>query len=136
MKNSFKFILSILTVVLVLSGCNKYEEGPGLSLLTKKARITGLWEAESKTTKAGKVTFYSDKITLKINKDDSFLRQNHTLKTTEKGTWTFTSEKESIVLTYKKNGNVYVEELEIVRLKNNEFWYRNSGGDQINYKSE
>lgn len=135
MKNSFKFILSILAVAFVLSGCKKYEEGPGLSLLTKKSRITGLWEVESITTKAGVTKFYSGENTLKINKDDSFLRKN-VGDALEEGTWVFTSNKESIVLTYTKNGNPYVEELEIVRLKNNEFWVRNSGGDQINYVTE
>ncbi|WP_107038560.1 hypothetical protein [Brumimicrobium mesophilum] len=136
MKNSFKIILSVLTLAFVLGGCGKYEQGPAFSLLTKKARITGLWVAESLTTPSGDVTFYDEKHTLKINKDDSFLRQNLVTDELEEGTWTFTSEKESIILTYKKSGNPYVEELEIVKLKNNEFWVRNSGGDQINYKSD
>lgn len=135
MKNSFKIILSILAVAFVLSGCKKYEEGPGFSLLTKKSRITGLWELESITTKAGVTTFYKGKNILKINKNDSFLRQKEN-GALEEGTWAFTSEKESIILTYTKNGNPYVEELVIVRLKNNEFWVRNSGGDQLNYVTE
>jgi len=136
MRNSFKLILSILTLVFVLGSCSKYEQGPGLSLLTKKARLTGYWIAESKTTESGVVTFYTEEKTFNLNKDESFQRDSELITFLEVGTWTFSNEKGSIVLTYKKNGNNYVEELEIIRLKNDELWLRNSGGDQINYKSE
>jgi len=43
-KITIVFLLSLS--ILILSGCKKYEEGPWLSLKTKKARITGEWELD------------------------------------------------------------------------------------------
>ncbi len=43
MKKNF----TILTLVILISyGCTKYDDGPGFSLRTKKARLTGEWELE------------------------------------------------------------------------------------------
>jgi len=36
--------LFILSIVFILSACKKYDEGPGFSLRTKNARITGEWK--------------------------------------------------------------------------------------------
>jgi len=44
------YIFSILIILLLFVGCKKYEEGPTISLLTKKARITGIWEFSEITT--------------------------------------------------------------------------------------
>ncbi|MFH2143220.1 MAG: hypothetical protein ABIJ97_12410 [Bacteroidota bacterium] len=39
----FKLLLT-MAVMLLIAGCNKYEEGPYFSVLTKNARVTGEWE--------------------------------------------------------------------------------------------
>lgn len=39
-----KLTLILLAIVALVSACSKYEEGPGLSLLSKKARLAGTWK--------------------------------------------------------------------------------------------
>ena len=41
--NLFKLIILTLISCFLFS-CSKYEDGPGISLRTKKARLTGTWE--------------------------------------------------------------------------------------------
>lgn len=45
----YHYILSLLIILLVFSGCKKYDEGPTFSLQTKKARITNVWEFSKQT---------------------------------------------------------------------------------------
>ncbi len=40
-------ILFAAFAVVFLASCGKYEDGPGLSLRSKKARLTGTWVVES-----------------------------------------------------------------------------------------
>ncbi len=42
MKKQILFLFSFL--VIILTGCGKYENGPGLSLRSKNARISGEWK--------------------------------------------------------------------------------------------
>jgi hypothetical protein len=42
MKKQILFLFSLL--VIILTGCGKYENGPGLSLRSKNARISGEWK--------------------------------------------------------------------------------------------
>ena len=39
-----------LAMVLIISACGKYPEGPGLSLASKKSRLAGDWNIKSYTT--------------------------------------------------------------------------------------
>lgn len=53
MKNTVSFLISIILVTLLFSGCKKYDEGPKFSLRSVKNRLTnGDWELE-KLTVAG-----------------------------------------------------------------------------------
>jgi hypothetical protein len=46
--NQRSFVLLLLSLLLTgISACRKYEEGPNISLRTKKARITNNWKYES-----------------------------------------------------------------------------------------
>lgn len=46
MKTSISTILS--TLLILIFGCKKYEDGPFISLRTKKARLVGEWELTNK----------------------------------------------------------------------------------------
>ena len=39
-----KFVLICLVILVAMSSCNRFEEGPALTLLSAKARLTGEWE--------------------------------------------------------------------------------------------
>ena len=51
MKNTFlKMTAMMLAIILVsLTSCSKYEDGPGFSLRTKKQRVVADWKATSFT---------------------------------------------------------------------------------------
>lgn len=132
MKNNMKFLLSILSLIFVLSACKKYEEGPTLSLTTKKYRVSGDWKAERIISKSGDVEFVQSNVVWRINKDETFevLEGNSII---EKGTWDFSQNKDYLMFTSKDEGTVDVVEYRIIRLKNNEMWLMDSEGEQINY---
>jgi hypothetical protein len=46
LRKTYKYIFFILltTVLLASAGCKKYEEGPWLSLRSKKSRVVGVWK--------------------------------------------------------------------------------------------
>lgn len=62
MKNTFisTAMMAILITCLLSIGCKKYEDGPGLSLRSKKERLTGKWEVVSLTENGNDVLFYSE----------------------------------------------------------------------------
>lgn len=132
MKNKMKFLLSILSLIFVLSACKKYEEGPILSLTTKKSRVAGNWKAERVISKTGDVEFVQSTEVWKIKKDETFevLEGNSII---EKGTWDFSQNKDFLMFTTKDEGTIDVVEYQIIRLKNNELWLKDSEGEQINY---
>jgi hypothetical protein len=45
MKNKL-FLFASLLVMTIVSSCSRYEEGPGLSLRSKDARLEGEWTIE------------------------------------------------------------------------------------------
>jgi hypothetical protein len=42
-----KLLLLASCIILILSGCGKYDEGPGISLRTKNSRLEGKWKVVS-----------------------------------------------------------------------------------------
>ena len=113
--------------------CGKYEEGPGISLLTKKNRITNNWKLSSRTTN-GQTTSLSNftwDVTLKAD-------ETYSSKTTlfglnslnETGTWKFSSDK--LQLLTIPSGSSNTASWEIVRLTKDELKLRwVNGSDTI-----
>ena len=66
MKNKL-FLFASLLVMTIVSSCSRYEEGPGLSLRSKDARLEGEWTIEEF---AGQAT--SGDLTLSINDDGTY----------------------------------------------------------------
>ncbi len=118
MKNNNTFIAIIFVVFIVFSvSCNKYEEGPAISLLTKKARITGIWEFSEKTPDwgmAGNLCFEKDGTCyLEWNSGsiEFFADRNF-------GEWEFDNKKENLLIKSLTDSinNTY----EIIKLTNKE----------------
>lgn len=125
-KISIVFLLSLS--ILILSGCKKYEEGPWLSLKTKKARITGEWELDYSFHKEnGVITGEYDKSTNPSN--------GRIIKFEENGVYTITITKPSEVSTHinrwafidGKGGKEFLRlewrTYKIIRLTNKELIY-------------
>ena len=120
----------------------KYEDGPALSLRTKKARVAGEWEidkiinadgTEESTSTSGVESTYT------FEKDGtgtstitgSFLGQTVSEKSTFK--WEFTDSKKKIKIT-DEDGEA--NEGTIMRLTNDEMWIKDTDNEQVNFKAK
>lgn len=121
MKNIFKLFIAFVAIsTLTLTSCNKYEEGPGFTVRTAKARVSGDWKLTSFTVNG---TAYSSgvTVTMTIDKDGSYTTTyTSTLgTTTETGTWTFNDDKTTISFTESTAGST-ADTFTIVELKSKE----------------
>jgi hypothetical protein len=104
-----------------VSSCGKYEDGPGFSLLSKKARVVGDWEVKS----VGSQVFgseYSVDMSFEKSGDllvtSSYSYQGYSQSYSYAGSWDFASDKEQLSLIV--DGSVQL--FEIKRLTNKEMW--------------
>lgn len=119
-------ILSILIGATILfSSCGKYEEGPGFSLATKKARLTGEWLLKEVTVNNVAQDMSTEgQISMTLKKD-----QTGTMSITFFGAtlsepieWKFSDDK--LKLMIKEVDDDEWEENEILRLTSKELWFR------------
>lgn len=135
MKSLKLFSFALLAVVFILgSSCNKYEEGPSVSLLTKKARLVGVWKVEKYVEADGEQSTPSsnDESTWEFKKDGKFIAiaAGGGFSQTTEGTWEFANDKESVKITFTSGSISYSETSKILRLKNKELWIQDEDGDQ------
>jgi hypothetical protein len=104
-----------------VSSCGKYEDGPGFSLLSKKARVVGDWEVKS----IGADVFGSEySVDLSFEKNGSLMftysynYQGVSESYSYAGSWDFASDKEQLSMII--DGEIQL--FEIKRLTNNEMW--------------
>ncbi len=136
MKKSIKSIAfaAIAITALGVSSCGKYEEGPGLSLLSKKARLAGEWDIKEFVDGAdGSVTTDTSSDTFTIDKDGTYTWTSG--NTSYSGTWMFTSDKERIQTTITVFGTSITDDAIILRLTNKELWMKDPDSGDIT-KSE
>ena len=125
------FLLLAVSAIAVAS-CGKYEEGPGFSLLSKKARIVGEWSLSSTTVNGQSQDLTNTSIKISIKKDDTYTGTTTysvggiSYTDTENGTWKFSDDKLKFVTT-SSAGNV--SEIEIIMLKNKEMKLRDVEGN-------
>lgn len=128
MKTRILGFLAIATIAIAsLASCGKYEEGPGFSLRSKKARLTGEWELKKLTIDGTETTAFD--VTIEFKKDEKFT-ETFTFDgetDTDNGEWEFASDKENVKLTYADGETM---EYEIIRLTNKEFWAKVTDEDQ------
>lgn len=117
MKKNMKLMLvALLGFMLIFGSCGKYDDGPGFSLRSKTARLTGEWEVDEidGDRPDGDYTFTIEKdgdITIEYSYMGNYY--------VEKGDWDWEDGKESIETEFDGD----VEEWEILRLTNDEFWF-------------
>ena len=129
MKTRILGFLAIATIAIAsLASCGKYEEGPGFSLRSKKARLTGEWELKKLTFNDTEVTDFGS-LVIEFKKDDKVIETSTDdgVTETENGEWEFTSSKEKVKITYTDGET---SEFEIIRLTNKEFWTKSEEEDQ------
>jgi hypothetical protein len=121
-----KKILFLAIPLIILSGCGKYEDGPGLSLRTKKDRITNAWQVSSAmqngVDKTSDFNAMFAGYLLDIRRDETYSLSYSPLsvgQVNETGRWEFTSDKMEIRLI---NSDGESKTYRILRLKEKEFW--------------
>lgn len=129
--------------------CNKYPEGPALSLATKKSRVIGKWKIEKfYVNSTDHSDWFNGAYFMKIMRDGSYdfhygsqVIGNYC----EDGTWELTDKKTDLTFNYvaqppsngfgcgSQTGGTY--NAEIRRLKSNQLWLQqvNSNGDILDF---
>ena len=127
-------LISLILVITFSPSCKKYDEGPSLSLLSKKQRLTGKWEVAS--------NFLNGKELQLVNKTDINFNKNNTFSTNiligtntfnNNGNWEFSEDKESLLLTYSAS---MTETWAIRRLSNKQLFIEmtQSNGSLLRYE--
>ena len=134
MKNLMnRVLLALVGMVFVLASCGKYDGGPGLSLATKKGRISRTWVPASSDDVNGNVTTYNgSEFTITYDKDGTV---TYTLPVfgASTGTWELNSDKTAITTTF--NGSTDTSD-PIYRLTSKDLWFKDVDGTIFKYKAQ
>ena len=121
-------IFTFFAVALVFTGC-KYEEGPSLSLRSKKARLAGEYTVQ-------KVTRDGDEIDISFFQGFTYIFDKEGklevkgANSTSTATYEFGDKKETLVIT---DADGDTETYTILKLTNDEFWYTRTE-DNVTYE--
>jgi len=135
-------------LIFLLSTCNKYPDGPGFSLATKKARVTRNWKIEKFFINGRDTSSVFGAFFLKIHRDESynFYYTSQVIGNyCEEGVWSLTDKKQGLKFDYKAQdqGNGFgcespvagTQNYEIRRLKSKQLWLRgiSKNGDILDF---
>ena len=128
---STKAIILAAAVLLGAASCKKYEEGPMLSLRSKKERVANDWRIGKAMNGDEDVTSDFDEYHVVFTKDNkttltaTYKFLGTTYRFTTSGTWSFESDKEKLKVDYENDDadNTYL----IIRLTEKEMWLREEG---------
>jgi hypothetical protein len=130
-RTSKKLILALaIAIMLNISSCKKYEEGPGFSLKSKIARLTGIWEV----VEIDKIDMPVDeKMILEFEKEGDFKftyeysYYSYSYAYSYEGNWEWSSDKEALKIDM--DGDIV--EWEILKLTNKELWFVNESDQEL-----
>ena len=139
----FTFLASAL---LFLTGCGKYEEGPGFSLLPKSTRLQQKWRPVEKFDASTNAleSIERDGSYIEFVKDGSFKIYNKNDMAVfgidgMVGTWNFSEDKSAVIYEYSYEvAGITVYSIEstdnIVKLKLNNLGLKKANGDKYYYE--
>ncbi len=125
--------------LLFLASCSKFEEGPGFTLRSKKARLSGIWilkevTVNGSTSYNGQPVFDENSYFLKFTfeKDGKYTMSetysdpaNAMSNYSETGTWDW--KEDSLMLKSSTNSE---DVIHVSRLTNSEFWIDETDGNE------
>jgi len=139
-----KNVLSISLILLLLSSCIKYEEGPSFSFLSKEKRLTRSWELTKVEYYDGQDSTYSEgtiyPFYLEFSKDKSLnykVQKNGVLEEFVTS-WDWHLDTWGLTLDLPDNisGNNGFRNYQILRLAKKELWiYDRATGHKYYFKS-
>lgn len=132
-----KIILLIIPIALVFTACKKYEDGPAISLNSKKHRLVNSWvidrayESGVDQTSTFKDTYVNYNLT--IIKNGTYTLSyifNNVSPYDESGDWKFSNDKGEVYFYNAANNSNIGDKWTIYKLKEKELWmkYYNSSG--------
>jgi len=128
MKSSLKMILLMMVVGTVLpfsQGCQKYSDGPLISLKTKTARISNTWSIDNYKVNGTDYTSLVSGYTETFTKEGDYSYKLSIITGT--GTWAFANNNEIVRITGIDNQSN--ADLVIMKLTDSQFWYYYMDGD-------
>ena len=131
-KKILKTAVLALSTLLIFS-CEKYENGPAISLIPRNERIANTWVIEKAIQNDEDVTSQYDQYEVYYTSDgDSELSAEYTafgveFQTETQGTWSLTNNDEDLVVDYQDDSED--EEYQILKLTSKELWLREKGED-------
>ena len=128
MKNSIRVSLAaMILVALTLSSCGKYDEGPAISLRSKKARIANTWMVEQyldngvDQTQAFNSSFANYQMTMDKSGTYTLSGTILTIPFSDSGTWELVDDKMSLQTLSNQTGST-PDKATIIKLKEKELW--------------
>ena len=113
------FLAATVAIVLNFQSCGKYEDGPGFSLRSKTARLTGEWEVVRIGTTSLTNSGYSLEFEFEKSGDFSQTISDPSYGSySDAGKWEFASSKENLEIIIDGDLEIF----EIKRLTNDELW--------------
>jgi len=118
-----------LVVLLNLSSCKKYEDGPSFSLKSKNGRLTGEWtvdEIDKEKQVGSTLTLEFEKngdFSYKYSYTDSYGNSSYSYD----GEWDWEDGKKSVEVTIAGQPKT---EWEILKLTNKELWFEDDYGSE------
>lgn len=129
---AFTFLIGIL-IFPAIEGCKKYPEGPSISARSKAARIANSWRVESYSKNGLDQT--ADFMSKKVSYIETFTKDNRWSYTyinpndgkikAGDGNWRFLNDDKQILIT--EGSDLHL--LTILKLKEKEFWFYYTDGD-------
>lgn len=127
-----------LSLLLVLMGaCKKYDEGPGISLRSKKARVSNTWKIqnylENGVDKTTDYTAVYQNARFSIMKTEKFIFTytfNGSFDVEQSGNWHFNSNKTKLLFT-QLSPTTDSWAVDILRLKETELWLTESDSGMV-----
>lgn len=95
-------IIIISTLLISISSCKKYEDGPLISLYTKESRLLGNWKFENVKLNEEDVTDNYSYQYMQINKSGT-IYWNVSMSELLFGTWDFKNDKEQLEMYFFSN---------------------------------
>lgn len=137
MKNMIRIAaLALVVGGISLASCKKYEEGPMLSLLTKKARVVGTWTVEAYLENGvDKTSQYRQFVTgetFTTKKDGTYTYDATYVvgNSSDAGTWEFIDSKDDLKTLSNQSGST-PDTMVIVKLKSKELWVKSKSGSPV-----
>lgn len=119
-------LAGIITGTLLFSSCNKYPDGPGFSMLSKKERVEGKWDLQETDHADGTVTYDTSADLIELTDDMECIYSLGFISV--QGTWEFAEKKEKIrIIVSSYLNKVYT----IRRLKSKELWLMDDANNDV-----